>query len=128
MPKKTNKGHENLIPTNKRSKEEARRLGAKGGKASGEARRKKKLLKECFEILMEKDYVDRQGKKSSGAEALASTVFKKAMNGDLKAFELVRDTSGQKPIDKVMVADVDQDVIDEVERAVLGDDYTEASD
>jgi hypothetical protein len=31
----------------------------------------------------------------------------------------LRDTAGQKPIEKVMVADVEQSVIDEVEKAVL---------
>lgn len=114
-PKK-NKGQDNLQVI--RSKEEARAKGRKGGKASGEARRKKKLLKECLDILLQEDFVDRKGNKSSGAEALASTVFKKALAGDLKAFELVRDTAGQKPIDKVMIADVDQSVIDEVEAMV----------
>ena len=35
------------------------------------------------------------------------------------AFETIRDTIGEKPVDKVMIADVDPAVIDEVERAVL---------
>ena len=43
----------------------------------------------------------------------------KALKGDIKAFEVVRDTVGQKPIEKVQVAEVDQATIDEVERAVL---------
>jgi hypothetical protein len=119
---KKNKGHENLIPQNKRTKAEQRRIAVKGGKASGEARRRKKLLKECLEALLQEDFVDRKGNKSSGAEALASTVFKKALAGDLKAFELVRDTAGQKPVDKVMIADVDQSVIDEVEKMVMEDE------
>lgn len=96
--------------------------GRKGGIASGEAKRRKKLLKECLDELLEKDYVDKKGNKASGAEALASTLFKKALAGDLKAFELVRDTAGQKPIDKIMVADVDQETIDAVEKAVLEDE------
>ena len=44
--------------------------------------------------------------------------MKKALKGDVKAFEVLRDTAGEKPIDKVMVADVDQSVIDEVESMV----------
>lgn len=111
-----NKGHENLIPTNKRSKEEVRRNASKGGKKSGEVRRQKKLLKDCLDILLEKDYTDKKGNKASGAEALASTLFKKALAGDLKAFELVRDTAGQKPVDRVMISEVDQATIDEVEK------------
>ena len=41
------------------------------------------------------------------------------MTGNVRAFEVLRDTVGQKPVEKIMVAEVDQTVIDEVERAVL---------
>lgn len=43
---------ENLIPTNKRSKKEARELGAIGGKKSGEVRRKRKTQREQLELLL----------------------------------------------------------------------------
>lgn len=110
----------NLKPV--RTKKEARERGAAGGKKSGEARRKKKLLKECFDELLEREWESRDGKKASGSEVLSLTVFKKAMAGDLKAFELLRDTAGQKPVDKVMLAEVDQTTINEVEAMVLGED------
>lgn len=104
-----------------RNKQEASERGRKGGIASGEARRNKKMLRECFEILLDKQFKGKDGKIASGAETLALTVFQKAQRGDLKAFELVRDTAGQKPVDKVMLAEVDQKTIDEVESMVLGD-------
>lgn len=105
-----------------RTKEEASERGRKGGIASGKARREKKMLKECFEALLDGNYKRRDGTIHSGAESLALTVFEKAQRGDLKAFELVRDTAGQKPIDKVMLAEVDQTTINEVEAMVLGED------
>lgn len=120
--KSQNKGHDNLIPTNKRSKEEARKLGAKGGKASGKARREKKLLKDCLDELLQKEWENRQGEKMSGSEAISVAVFKKALAGDIKAYEVVRDTAGQKPVDKIMLAEVDQTTINEVESMVLGED------
>jgi hypothetical protein len=40
----------------------------------------------------------------------------------MKAFEIVRDTAGQKPVDKIMLAEVDQTTINEVESMVLGED------
>ena len=120
--KSQNKGHDNLIPTNKRSKEEARKLGAKGGKKSGEVRRQKKLLKDCLDELLQREWENRQGEKMSGSEAISVAVFKKALAGDMKAFEIVRDTSGQKPIEKIMMAEVDQTTINEVESMVLGED------
>lgn len=46
---------QNLIPTNQRSESEARAMGRKGGIASGEARREKKLAKQiAIDILNEK--------------------------------------------------------------------------
>lgn len=109
---------------------EQREIASKGGKASVEAKRKKKLLKDCFDALLEMEFKNKDGKIATGSETLAMTVFQKAQRGDLKAFELVRDTAGQKPVDKVMLAEVDQKTIDEVESMVLGDsdDNAEAGD
>lgn len=115
----------NREATQFRSGSEAAKIGKNGGVASGEARRKKKALRECLEILMEKEISkDKDGNTINGAEAMAIKAFQAALKGDWKAWELCRDTSGQKPVDKVMVAEVDQSVIDEVEEMVNG---TEAS-
>lgn len=110
---------ENIKPV--RSTTEARKRGRNGGIASGKARRKKKLLKECLDELLEREWENKQGEKNTGAEAISLTLFRKALAGDMKAFELVRDTAGQKPVDKVMLAEVDQTTINEVESMVLGD-------
>ena len=112
----------NLIPTTKRSKNEVRKNAAKGGRKSGEVRRQKKLLKDCLDELLQREWENRQGEKMSGSEAISVAVFKKALAGDMKAFEIVRDTSGQKPIEKIMMAEVDQTTINEVESMVLGED------
>ncbi|MBQ9599848.1 MAG: hypothetical protein IJR33_08595 [Clostridia bacterium] len=42
-------------------------------------------------------------------------VKQRAKQGNLKAFEIIRDTVGEKPVDKIMVAEVDSDIINEVE-------------
>ena len=91
-----------------------------GGKASAESRRRKKLLRECIDELLAKEYTS-EGKTLTGSEALAVTLMKKAMKGDVKAFEVLRDTAGEKPVEKVMVAEVEQAVIDEVEKMVNDD-------
>jgi len=90
-----------------------------GGKRSAEVRREKRDLRKALEILMEQDITDKKGNTKTGTEAMALAVFQKALKGDTKAWEIVRDTIGQKPIEKVQVAEVDQATIDEVERAVL---------
>ena len=98
---------QNLIPNSERSPNEVRENGKKGGIASGKARRQKKLLRECLEILLEKEMTDKKGETMTGAEALSAKLFKEAMKGNVKAFEVLRDTAGQKPVEKVqMNADV----------------------
>ena len=121
MPKGKSNNPDNLKGHgfNEITAKKQRKIASMGGKASGEAKRKKKLLKECFDALLEQDYKGKDGQIASGAETLAMTVFQKAQRGDLKAFELVRDTAGQKPIEKVMVAEIDPEIIDEVEKIVL---------
>ena len=99
---------------------EARENGKKGGIASGEARRAKKSLREAMQILMEADLTGKDGKTMTGTEAMAAKAFQAALKGDWKAWELVRDAAGQKPVDKVMVADVEKTIIDEVEKMVNG--------
>ena len=94
------KGHENLIPTNKRSKEEARELGRKGGIASGKARRERKTLKDELIMLLEDD--DNNFK-------ISVALLKRALDGDISAFTTIRDTIGEKPTDKIE-ADVNSEV------------------
>ena len=98
---------------------EQRKIASMGGKASAEARRKKRDLRLAMEMLLEQDITGKDGTVKSGAEAIAVQQFKKALKGDSKAFEVIRDTAGQKPIDKIQVAEVDADVISEVERMVM---------
>ena len=92
---------------------------SKGGRASGESRRKKRDLRQALEALLERDYTDKNGKTLSGTEAITAKLFEQAMKGNIKAFETIRSTVGQDPVQKVMVADVEQSVVDEVERMVL---------
>lgn len=73
----------------------------KGGIASGEARRRKRDIRLALEALLEKDITDKHGNTMSTAEAIAIKQVEKALKGDTKAFEVVRDTAGQKPVEKV---------------------------
>ena len=85
----------NLIPANKRSKKEARENGRKGGIKSGEVRKEKKLLKDILQTILE--LKDEAGVDNQTRINIALT--KKALAGDVKAFEVIRDTLGQKPKD-----------------------------
>ena len=102
-------GKENLRPVS--SKDEARERGRKGGLASGEARRKRKTLKEELLLMLSEGETQ---------QSVTLALIEKAMSGDTKAFEVIRDTIGEKPVDKVMIADVEPSVIAEVEAIVNG--------
>lgn len=97
---------------------------SKGGKRSAEVRRAKRDLRMALEMLLEKDFTDKNGITASGTEAITAKLFEQAMKGNVKAFETIRATVGQDPVQKIMVSEVEQDVIDEVERAVLDDSPT----
>lgn len=106
---------QNLKPSEyKLSREEAKR----GGIASGEARRRKRDLRIALETLLEKEYQDKKGNTLSGAEAISTKLFEQAMKGNVKAYETIRSTVGQDPVQKIAVAEVEQSVIDEVEEIV----------
>ena len=73
-------------------------------------------------MLLEKDFTDKSGKTLTGTEAITAKLFEQAMKGNVKAFETIRATVGQDPVQKVQVAEVDPGVIAEVEKAVLYDE------
>lgn len=104
------KGKDNLVPQNERTKEEQREIAIMGGKASGEARRKKKGMKEALKLLLELDVKSpklREQMKQLGIDddnltnemALMVAQLQKAMKGDVQSANFIRDTSGQKPVE-----------------------------
>lgn len=100
--------------------EDAHKLTAeeasKGGKRSAEVRRQKRDLRRALEALLDKNMgKNKDGEDVSGAEALALKQFEKALKGDTRAFEVVRDTSGQKPVEQVVNTDVVIDFADDTD-------------
>lgn len=114
----------NLIPQSERTKEEQRRIARQGGVASGKARAEKRDLRKALELLLEQTFTDKKGVTKTGAQAITERLFSEVMKGNVRAFEVLRDTVGQKPVEKVVIAEVDQDIIDEVEKAVASDPAT----
>ena len=111
-------GEENLIPFNERTEEEQKRIARMGGKASGEARRRKKTMKENLELLLTmsvgkgekadiengeniKDYAKEN---VTVEQAMLIAQIQKALKGDAQAFEMIRDLIGEKPVDKKEVS------------------------
>mgnify|MGYP006872984541 CR=1 FL=1 len=114
---------QNLIPLNKRSKELQREIQEMGREANKKKWAEKMDFKKKCQLWMETEVAkDKNGNPMTGADLMIAVAGKGIKDGNTKFWELMRDTAGFKPVDKVMVADVDQDVVNEVERAVLGND------
>ena len=113
-------GIDNLIPNSERSPEEVRENGRRGGIASGVARRRKKDLREACLAILETEITTKTYDKMTVSEAMVANLFQQAMKGNIKAFIALRDTAGQKPVEKLVVSDVDPSVINEVENMVAG--------
>ena len=86
---------QNLKPI-KQSNEEAMKNGRKGGIASGKARREKIMLRDLLEEALAE-------KTETGNKYIDITValINKAKRGDTKAYEVIRDTLGQKPVEQI---------------------------
>lgn len=90
---------------------EAWENGKKGAKKSAEKRRERKKFKELLEIALQLP------DKESGEQndfAIVAALIKKAVKGDTKAFELIRDTVGEKPVDKQLTVEGTKEDLKEV--------------
>ena len=103
---------QNLKPIRYLSSEEAKRRGSKGGKASGEARRRRKLIKEQMELALSLPVSNKKIRKTmediglddedmDNQMALVLAMIQQGCKGDVGAFNSIRDLMGEKPQDKV---------------------------
>lgn len=109
-----NKGIENLKPVTKRSKEEAREISKKGGIRSGEVRRERKKLKEELLLLLSENNNNRK---------MSLAILKKALKGNIKAFEIIRDTIGEKPKEQIESTNIEMSYEDYIKKIEDTDEY-----
>ena len=102
---------QNLIPTNKRSKAEARELGRKGGKASGEARRRSKTFREAAlaALQVEQDFNLPNGEKlhATARDGVVLGMLQAAQRGNPKAAKWLADILGESSININLSTDPD---------------------
>lgn len=103
---------QNLIPNSERTPEERRRNASKAGKASAEARRGKKNLQELLNVLLSApatpEMVARAralgiDAKDAGTlyDAMNVAIIEQALAGNGYAYQLIRDSAGDRPTEKV---------------------------
>lgn len=95
-----NRDKQNANLVQNRSREEAEALSRKGGINSGKTRRQYKTFRD---ILTDKLTDEMRFQ-------LLEAMQKKALSGDTKAFEIIRDTIGEKPVDKVKNENVNVEI------------------
>ena len=111
---------QNLIPQSKKSPEERSKIAKMGGIASGEAKRRKKTFREAMEAILETEVIDKNGNKIDLLTSISTKQIEKANKGDTKAFEVIRDTIGQKPVERVEITEWDTKIAGEIEAYVYG--------
>ncbi len=89
----------NLIPNSELTPEQRKARAEKAGKASGEARRTKKYIREALQRALNGKY-EIDGQVVSGYNALALRILQEALNGSVQAFKEIRDTI-EKPTDLI---------------------------
>ena len=83
----------NLIPLNKRTKNEQRSIAQSGGIASGISRREKRQMKEILLYLLNCNTPEGISTK----EAIGVALIKECLNGNIRAFETLMLMIGEQP-------------------------------
>ena len=103
---------ENLLKAEDLTSEQLRERASKAGKASVEARRRKKTMREALEFLMYKAELSEALKERMKAEgikdedmnhqmAITRSLIAKAEAGDVQAYNAICAMTGEKPAEKV---------------------------
>lgn len=86
---------------------------------STESKRERGDLRRLCQIWLEEEIATgKDGEKITGAQMMIRVAAKEISKGNPRFWEMIRDTAGFKPVDRVMVADVDPGVIADVEQMV----------
>ena len=103
---------QNLIKNEDLTPEQRRRNASKAGKASAKKRQQNKTFKEIISKFLDGQVSDERlkqqmidfgfaDKEVSNKSCAVFALWKEAIKGNTKAFELLRDTIGEKPIEQI---------------------------
>ena len=124
---------QNLIPMDQRSQKEARELGREGGRASGEARRRKKSLREAAELYLSLPVSDKRAWNKLAKDGVApedvdnqmaiiAGLSIKAAKGDAKAAKVLFDllpSDGTAPLEQVEDDPITKSLKEDAEHGLL---------
>lgn len=113
-------------------KQRAAKAGRKGGLKRAEKEKERKTMAQDFgtiaNLILSKNrkgmledvtyFTDAAGANLTAQQKACLAIAIKAMNGDVAALTLWRDTMGQKPIEKIVTSEIPAEEIEEVESIV----------
>lgn len=105
-----------------RTASEQREIASMGGKASGKSRREQAAFRDCINAILEEDGGKYNGETISKKKLIAIKALKYLLDeNELSAhefarmFEIVRDTIGEKPVERVEQLNIDAEYEQSVE-------------
>ena len=128
--------NENLVPfTSNQSREEAVKNGRKGGKRSGEVRRRKANFRKTLNMLLPAEInsdeygpiLEALGVESTLESAMLMSMIKAALEGNVKAAYFIAQYAGQsdKPDEDIRNREADTELKAARKQAVTGENETE---
>ena len=82
--------------------ERRREIAKKGAEACNEKKKARKSMREMLDFLLQKDIQTKDGQTMQTQEAILISTIRKAIGGNMSAVSFIRDTMGEKPVDKVV--------------------------
>lgn len=131
---------ENLKPfTSEQSREKAVINGRRGGIASGKSKREKKAMKDTLSDLLSmplksgktasiekiQSLASVKGKNITVQDAIMIAMLQKAMAGNVKAAEYIRDTIGEKPKSDMSVEIKKSEKLEDIFKQIGGEGLEE---
>lgn len=80
-------------------------------KAKSDGKQKKIKMKEMLDLLLAKEIKNNQGETATTLEAISVSLIKQAMSGNVKAYEVIRDTIGQNPTHKMDIGNTGFNIV-----------------
>ena len=123
-------GYPNLIANSERTPEELRAQTSRAGKASAEARRRRKTFRESLLTILSlpvddpqvRDLLENLGLDPTFQTAIDLAQAKVAAKGDTDAARFIRDTVGEKPRDELEIGGLADRPIQTIDMTKLSDD------
>ena len=106
---------QNLVSLATRSQREREEIARKGGFACAVAKKERKTMKEHLLAILQDENIQ---------DDILKALVQKAIDGNVKAFEVIRDTIGENPQDAIVVVENPPTALDKLAVA-LESLYTE---